>query len=143
MGSQSVMLDLPSHPVWATLTQAPSFAKREAWEQHRVTLAHAIPNDAYMNLAVAYNGLANVAAAGSHKEPSEQVADSEGWAVGKTFQAVNRGFLALSLLLHTPPAWRWRARRKFEREQREEVERSLNADPSYRAFIARYGSNPQ
>jgi hypothetical protein len=51
MQSMPAMLKLGEQQTWGSLNLAHDFGKREAWEQNRAVLGHALPPEDYMTLA--------------------------------------------------------------------------------------------
>jgi hypothetical protein len=138
MISMPAMLLLKDDQTWGPIRRARNFATRGAWEEQRSTLAHVLSVDGFISLSAAFEGLANASGAASEHANADKLTDEEGWSLGSTFLAMNRGMSYLTLLVHMPSRLRPSARRRFRREQQEHVDRLLGQDKPYQAFMAKH-----
>jgi hypothetical protein len=100
MQSMPAMLQLGKLHTWGALNLAHDFGKREAWEQNRATLGHALHPDGYMTLAAAYSGLAGAAERAAREPSTGKPSEEEGMSVATTYLTMNRGLSYLGVLVH-------------------------------------------
>jgi hypothetical protein len=145
MAAKSQVSFLKEKPVWGAL-RAATFGKRQAWEENRSTLGHALlrstGTEGYLAIAVAYNGLTAIADRAPREAPEAKLTEDQEWVLGSTLVAVTRAYAYLGLVIDLPPHWKM-ARRKLKRDAQAEVERLLAQDPDYQEFVARFGAEPR
>jgi len=139
MISMPAMLMLKDDQTWGTIRRARNFASRRAWEEQRSTLAHVLSVDGFISLSAAFEGLANAAGAAAEHVDGDPLTDKEGLSLASTFLAMNRGLSFLTILVHMPSWFRPIKRRRFRREQQEDVDRLLAEDKPYQDFMAKHG----
>ena len=104
-----------------------------------MALAYALHPDGYMAIAAAFSGLSAAAERAAEMPPDRPVTNPEGEAIATTYLTLNRGLGYLGTLVHRPPAWKPRARHRFDRETHEHIDDLLGKDAKYQAFMAQYG----
>lgn len=139
MQSTPALLQLGKQHTWGALNLAHDFGKREAWQQNRATLGHALHPDGYMALAAAYSGLAGAADRASREAPDVKVSDDVGMSIATTYLTLNRGLSYLALLVQQPSRMKPRARQKFKRDTQAHIDDLLRRDTKYQGFMAEHG----
>jgi len=124
---------------WGALREAHDFGKTTEWEANRTTLALVLDPDAYATIAAASSGLAQAASRAAKEPPDSPITQAQNQSLRTTGKTLGRALTYLGKLVHRPPAWRIFARRKFDRQSDEHIEKLLSADTSYQAFMAKYG----
>lgn len=128
MQSMPAMLQLGKQHTWGALNLAHDFGKREAWEQNRATLGHALHPDGYMTLAAAYSGLAGAAERAAREPSTGNPSEEEGMSIATTYLTMNRGLSYLGLLVHQLSRFKPCARRKFRRDSQAHIDDLLRRD---------------
>jgi hypothetical protein len=93
--SLAVLIRLDKPPTWGPMRQAADFGTRDAWDENRATLAHALSPDAYMTLATAYRGISFASSRARAESDDAPLTEADKQGVNSTFLALNRGFTYL------------------------------------------------
>jgi hypothetical protein len=139
--SLAVLITLDRSPTWGPMRQAADFGTRDAWDENRATLGHALSPDGYMTLATAYRGISFASSRARAESDDAPLTEADKQGVNSTFLAVNRGLTCLGNLIHRPPSWNPSARRKFDKNSDEHIKKLLDADPMAQTFVAKYGKS--
>ncbi|HVX32862.1 MAG TPA: hypothetical protein VHA80_06945 [Solirubrobacterales bacterium] len=141
MQSVPALLGLREHKTWGWLSVAHEFGRRDAWDENRAILGHAIDPDAYMAIAAGYSGLTSARDTAARGDFSAPITDVQGESLATTYLTINRGLSYLGPLLHRPSWWHPRARRAFDRKTRQHIRSLLEKDRKYQDFMAKHGRN--